>query len=65
MSDIRKAIHDVRNPLNSISMNAEYIKLALDQGLNNDKVVQSVERILEDCKRCSEALNHLKADVQD
>lgn len=56
--------HDLSNPLNAISMNAELARL-LSQKQQTDRVGEVVERILADCSRCSRFLRDLRqfADV--
>lgn len=53
-------IHDVRNPLNTISMNAELGKLALQTRGDIDKAIQVFDTILKECKVCGEKLSDLK-----
>lgn len=48
--------HDLRNPLNSISMNAELIKLKLQRAGDPEDVVTYVDRILQECKNCGQVL---------
>ncbi len=58
-------IHDIRNPLNSIAMNAELGKLVLESGGDTTKAVCAFETILEACRTCSEQLVALKRDIED
>lgn len=53
-------IHDVRNPLNTISMNAELGKLALQTRGDIDKAIQVFDTILRECKVCGDKLSDLK-----
>lgn len=53
-------IHDVRNPLNTISMNAELGKLALQTRGDVDKALEVFDTILRECKACGEKLSELK-----
>lgn len=53
-------IHDVRNPLNTISMNAELGKLALQTRGDVDKAIQVFDTILRECKVCGDKLADLK-----
>lgn len=48
--------HDLRNPLNSISMNAELVKLKLQRAGDPEEVVAYVDRILQECKNCGHVL---------
>jgi len=56
--------HDLSNPLNAISMNAELARL-LGQKQQTERVGEVIERILADCSRCSRFLRDLRqfADV--
>ncbi|ABC31619.1 MULTISPECIES: histidine kinase dimerization/phospho-acceptor domain-containing protein [Hahella] len=58
-ADIAKLAHDLRNPLNSISVNAELAKLQLQTNRDKEEILVCVERILEECKRCSARINDL------
>lgn len=53
---LSKIAHDLRNPLNSISMNAELIKLKLQRAGDPEDVVTYVDRILQECKNCGQVL---------
>lgn len=53
-------IHDVRNPLNTISMNAELGKLALQTRGDINKAIEVFDTILRECKICGEKLSDLK-----
>lgn len=56
-------IHDVRNPLNTISMNAELGKLALQTRGDIDKAIQVFETILRECKVCGDKLSDLRENL--
>jgi len=51
--------HDLANPLNAISMNAELARL-LAQKNQPDRLAEIVERVLADCTRCSRFLRDLR-----
>lgn len=53
---LSKIAHDLRNPLNSISMNAELIKLKLQRAGDPEEVVTYIDRILQECKNCGHVL---------
>lgn len=55
-----KLIHDVRNPLNNISVNAELGKLILTRTGDIDKAKDIFTTILEECRKCSDKLEELK-----
>lgn len=59
-----KLIHDLRNPLNNISINAELGKLTLARTGDIGRAIKIFETILEECRTCSSRLDALKlADV--
>lgn len=64
-SGIQRAIHDIRNPLNNISVNAELGKLTLARTGDVDKVMQILDVILKECRDCSEEIDKLKDQIQD
>lgn len=64
-SGIQRAIHDIRNPLNNISVNAELGKLTLARTGDADKVMQILDLILKECRDCSDEIDKLKEQIQD
>ncbi len=58
-SEISEVRHRLRNQLNNITMNAELVKLQIQQSTPPEKVLLSVERMLSECKACGEFLNSL------
>jgi len=58
-------IHDVRNPLNTISINAELGKLTLQKNGDITKAIQIFEAILAECRLCSKRITELKDSLQD
>jgi signal transduction histidine kinase len=56
--DLAKLVHDARGPLNKISMNAELIKLVLENDLPKEKAMQALQAIINHCQDCS---SHLQA----
>lgn len=56
---ILSLIHDARNPLNNISINAELGRLALEAKQDSQKAIETFEVILKECKRCSAILEDL------
>jgi signal transduction histidine kinase len=58
-------IHDVRNPLNTISINAELGKLTLLKNGDINKAIQIFETILTECQLCSRRITELKESLQD
>lgn len=57
MTDINKIIHDLRNPLNSIAMNAELAKLLVENRGDHERLLNAVEIVLSECRRCGELLD--------
>jgi signal transduction histidine kinase len=53
---LKSLIHDLRNPLNSISVSAELAKLQISAGKNPNDVLVSLDRILNECRNCSHIL---------
>ena len=62
---ISALIHDVRNPLNTISINAELGKLTLQKNADINKAIQIFEVILAECQLCSKRITELKDNLQD
>lgn len=48
--------HDIRKSLNRISMQAELIKLVLENELDKAEAITAVNKILQACQDCSEQL---------
>ncbi|EIK45296.1 sensor protein/histidine kinase [Cellvibrio sp. BR] len=53
-------VHDLRNPLNTISVNAELGKLTLERTGDIRKAISIFETILLECRQCSQLLETLK-----
>ena len=49
--------HALRNMLNNITMNAELIKLQVQQDVPAPQVMASIEKMLSECKQCALYLN--------
>lgn len=56
---INKLIHDARSPLNRISMNAELIKLVLENDMPKEKGIEAIAKIINACQECSQTLQSL------
>jgi signal transduction histidine kinase len=56
---INKLVHDARSPLNRISMNAELIKLILENDMPKEKGLQALDKIISACQECSSTLQEL------
>ncbi|WP_273020787.1 histidine kinase dimerization/phospho-acceptor domain-containing protein [Rheinheimera sp.] len=57
--NLAQQIHDIRKPLNRISMQAELIKLVLENNLPPEKAIEAVDKILQSCQDCSHLLQGL------
>jgi signal transduction histidine kinase len=53
-------VHDLRNPLNTISVNAELGKLTLERTGDIRKAISVFETILAECRQCSHVLETLQ-----
>jgi len=56
---LNKLVHDARAPLNRISMNAELIKLVLENDMPKDKALDALDKIINNCQQCSESLQKI------
>jgi signal transduction histidine kinase len=61
--NVDRLIHDIRNPLNGIAMNAELAKLVLQTTGDTAKALIALETILKNCHICSEQLSGLKQTI--
>jgi len=55
-NDINQLIHDSRAPLNRISMQAELIKMVLENDMPKEKALAAVNKIIDACQDCSKSL---------
>lgn len=62
MNEIEQLLHDVRNPLNNIAMNAELAKMILDSQGDQKRLGAAIEVILKECRKCGELLDGYQAD---
>ncbi|WP_040522482.1 hypothetical protein [Aliiglaciecola lipolytica] len=58
-SNLRTMIHDARGPLNRISMNAELVKLVLENDMPREKAIEALNKIIVACQDCSEKLQSI------
>jgi signal transduction histidine kinase len=49
-------VHDLRNPINTISINAELGKLALQKNQDIEKTMKTLEEILSQCQQCGDII---------
>jgi len=57
--DLNQLVHDARGPLNRISMQAEMIKLVLENDMPMDKAIEAANKIIASCQECSQTLEQL------
>lgn len=55
--ELSKLRHALRNKINTISINAELIRLLIQSGKSPEQIIVSVERILQECKNSSGLLD--------
>ena len=56
---LRNMVHDARAPLNRISMNAELVKLVLENDMPKQKALEALNKIIANCQQCSEHLQEI------
>ena len=56
---INQLVHDARSPLNRISMNAELIKLILENDMPKEKGIEALNKIINACQECSTTLQSI------
>lgn len=56
---LAQLIHDVRGPLNKISMNAELVKLVLENDMPKEKALAALDKIILSCQDCSQFLQQI------
>lgn len=61
---VSKAIHDVRNPLNTIAMQSELGKMLVESQAEPEKVLAVFNTLLAQCRKCDEALGTLREATQ-
>ena len=63
--DMLKLIHDARSPLNNISMNAELVKLILENNMPTEKAIEALENIIAACQDCSTKLQSIAEHARE
>lgn len=58
--DDQRLLHDLRNPLNTISINAELGKLTLERTGDVRKAISIFDMILGECRNCAQLLESLQ-----
>ncbi|WDE14384.1 histidine kinase [Thalassomonas haliotis] len=56
---MNRLVHDARAPLNRISMQAELIKLVLENDMPPEQALAAADKIIAACQQCSESLEQL------
>ncbi|MDN3432158.1 MULTISPECIES: histidine kinase [unclassified Pseudoalteromonas] len=56
IKSLNELVHDARAPLNRISMNAELIKLVLENDMPVEKALAALDKIIVNCQACSDSL---------
>ena len=64
-TSINKLVHDARSPLNRISMNAELIKLILENDMPQEKCFEALDKIINACQECSTTLQNISTQYGD
>lgn len=64
MIDLEQNIHDIRKPLNTISMQAELIKMFVEASDNSPKLLEAANKIILNSKQCSELLQSLFEEIE-
>jgi len=65
VEELNKIIHDLRNPLNNISINAELAKLLVEQGGEKQRIIAAIEQIMLQCVSCSSGIDDLKSYIKN
>ena len=63
-SNINQLVHDTRAPLNRISMQAELIKMVLENDMPKEKALAAVNKIIVACQDCSNSLQDVAEFAQ-
>lgn len=63
-NDINQLIHDTRGPLNRISMQAELVKIVLENDMPKEKAIEAVNKIIAACQDCSNSLQDVTEFLQ-
>lgn len=63
-NNINQLIHDTRGPLNRISMQAELVKMVLENDMPKEKALAAVSKIIIACQDCSKSLQDITEFLQ-
>ena len=64
-SEFNHFIHCVRNPLNTISLNAELGKMLIEDQGSTEQIKQAFSVILQQCKNCEQILTDMRQNNTD
>ena len=62
---LAKQVHNARGPLNRISMNAELIKLVLENDMPKEKAIAALDKIILACQECSDTLQNISEEKHE
>lgn len=62
---IKKTCHDLRNPLNSISVNADLAKLSLETSNDVNTATEAISVITQECKKLNKLIALLESDLKN
>ena len=60
---VDRLVHDIRNPLNSISINAELACLLHQSGSSPEKLEKALRTILRECANCSLVVENFRQQL--
>ncbi len=64
MKDLDKKLHDIRKPLNTITMQAELIKMIEESKETDQNIIDAATKIVQNAKDCSAQLNDVFESAQ-
>ncbi|GAB56539.1 hypothetical protein GPUN_2424 [Glaciecola punicea ACAM 611] len=64
MNSLQQRVHDIRKPLNTISMQAELIKILSHANDTSLKVEEASNKIIFSAKHCSDLLQDLYEEIE-
>jgi len=60
-----KFIHNIRNPLNSMSLHAELGKMLIENNADTEQIKNAFTVILQQCKECEKILTDMRENSTD
>lgn len=58
--DLNDKLHKLRNPINTISMNAELAKLMIGEKRNPEDLEVLIDRIIAQCASCADIISSME-----